>query len=166
MGEYYIFANVTKREFFNPGDFGEGIKRSTLLYGYHAMALGLLFCKGLVCHPLCGAWSGDEVTITGDHEHSHPATEGQHPDLYWQAHKSFRNIGAEAIAMLCLFHTDVAGEFAKRAKSDERLLMRLSGIVFQDGCKPLEKALAAEMGQGWATWHASKKGQRRRSRPR
>jgi len=162
MGEYYLYANVTKREYLCPSDFNEGIKRSVLLFGRNAMALSLLLCKGIDCHPLCGSWSGHEVLITGDQEHSHPPTDGSQPNLYWQAHKSFRNISTEAIGMLCSFHEDLASEFAERAKSNEPLLLRLSEIVFQSRCEPLEKALAAKLGQGWATWHSSKRGHRQR----
>jgi hypothetical protein len=40
---------------------GENCKRSGLFLGTHGMALNLLLCRGLACHPLCGSWVGDEV---------------------------------------------------------------------------------------------------------
>jgi hypothetical protein len=161
MGEYYLYANVAKREFLYPGHFGADMKRRGLLVGHVGIAVGLLLCKGVAGHPLCGSWSGDEVIITGD-EGTHASTDGSDRNLYSQARNSFRDISAEAIAMLCLFREELATEFAERAKENKHLLWGLSEIVFQSGCEPLEKALVAAMGQAWATgipqhWHSSKR---------
>ena len=92
MSEYYLYANANKCEYLHPGDIGEGCKRSGLLRGYSAMALGLLLCRGLACHPLCGTWSGDEVLVTGDQRSNHPATCGGKRTLYDQAQNDFLNI--------------------------------------------------------------------------
>lgn len=162
MGEYYVYANVAKREFLDPADMGYDCKRTGLLQFGPATALGLLMCRGIDCHPLCGSWSGDEVIITGDYEHSHPTTDGSAAILYEQAQDSFANLSYRAVAMLCLFDAKFAPELAECGKSDRKWLQELVRVIHEEGCRPLESAFAAVMGEGWAMSDRKKKVHRKR----
>lgn len=157
MGEYFLFANTTKREFIHPDDFGENCKRSGLMMGRSAEALGLLVCRGINFHPLCGSWSGDEVFVTGDEQSSHPATDNPQDTLYSQATREFRNLTYRAIGMLCLLHERFALEFVERAKDDEPLRNCIRQLIYDEGCKPLEVAFKSVFGIGHSDRHRRKK---------
>jgi hypothetical protein len=159
MGEYYVFANPTKREYLSPGDLGWNDKRSGLLLGVAGTALSLLLTRGAMIHPLCGSWSGDEVIVTGDEAHSHLSTDGtQGSILYDQAKDSFENISDRAIEMLCLFHEHLATEFVQIAMTEESLFTRIARLVYAKNCPRLEAALISVMGKDWPRWHSKKRG--------
>jgi len=83
MGQYYVVANTTKREFIDPHAFGNGVKlmefsvdgRSTmtglavLLASSNGMGGGDLHLTGeSKYHHIPGRWAGDNIVIAGDYD--------------------------------------------------------------------------------------------------
>lgn len=76
MGQYHLPVNLTKREFFSPHDFGDGLKlleQNGGGYGSTTSALhALLACSdnrggGDLRMEICGRWAGDRVAMIGDY---------------------------------------------------------------------------------------------------
>ena len=83
MGQYYVIANTTKREFIDPHAFGNGVKlmefsmdgRSTmtglavLLASSNGMGGGDLHLNGdSKFHHIPGRWAGNNIVIAGDYD--------------------------------------------------------------------------------------------------
>ena len=83
MGQYYVVANITKREFIDPHFFGNGVKlmefsmdgRSTmtglavLLASSNGTGGGDLHLNGdSKFHHIPGRWAGDNIVIAGDYD--------------------------------------------------------------------------------------------------
>ena len=86
MGQYYVVANITKREFIDPHFFGNGVKlmefavcgNSTmtglaiLLASSNGMGGGDLHLpSGSKFDHIPGRWSGDNIVIAGDYDEQH-----------------------------------------------------------------------------------------------
>ena len=65
MGEYFLIANVDKRQFLSAGSMNESSKRGGFLRGLHGRALALLVCRSDELRhgygELAGSWYGDRV---------------------------------------------------------------------------------------------------------
>jgi len=71
MGQYYVAANISKREFLNPHRLRSGAKLVEMFYSdwfprvlLAALALG---DWTLPDHPFVGRWAGDQVILVGDY---------------------------------------------------------------------------------------------------
>lgn len=169
MGQYFKIVNPAKRQYLDAGKFDEGVKSSSVLYGYHAVAVALLVCSldqvryesGKPRHDygtLAGSWCGDPIFIAGD-DNGKPDELGiktsteQNPDrnLYWMAKEEFDDISYKALAMLCEGRSGFAEEIV--GKVDEighySLIVHLGNVVFQERCKPLETTLEKIVGSDW-----------------
>jgi len=77
MGQYYYIANLDKREFLSPHNFGDGLK--LLEFGCSARgvltALTILLADGnnrgggdlRSDNPIIGSWAGNRIVIAGDY---------------------------------------------------------------------------------------------------
>ncbi len=110
---------MTKRQQFSAGVFNEGVKRSDILRGIHAYALGKLLTYSVESrednpkwregneHNLwIGAWAGDRIVIAGDHGRTHlfgltPSNpERELVSIYDLALIEFENVGGKLIHWL------------------------------------------------------------------
>lgn len=102
MGQYYLIANLDKREYLKPHDFDEGAKLLEFVYseGSIMTGLGLLLAQ---CdssgggdarpHPLLGSWAKDRITVVGDYwDQEEQSTLGKHETLYELIKEEFTNI--------------------------------------------------------------------------
>jgi len=71
MGQYYVAANLTKREFLDPYRLGSGGKLVEMFYSdWFSKALLAALALGdwtLPDHPFVGRWAGDQVILVGDY---------------------------------------------------------------------------------------------------
>lgn len=71
MGQYYVAANLTKREFLNPHRLGSMAKLVEMFYSdWFSKALLAALALGdwtLPDHPFVGRWAGDQVILVGDY---------------------------------------------------------------------------------------------------
>jgi hypothetical protein len=170
MGQYYKIVNPVKKQFLDAGSFGENIKASGVLYGYHAVAVALLVCNldqvstesGKPRHDygiLAGSWCGDSIYAAGDEDYSKPdqfgiktsTEQNPHRNLNQMAKEEFEDISYKAIAMLSVGREEFSEEITKRIrdKGDPLLLMHLGNVVFMVGCESLKRALIEEFGEEW-----------------
>ncbi len=69
MGAYFLVVNPAKRQYLDPGRFGEPVKFSNVLAGAHCLrALKLLIadCFRPAGASFRGAWLGDPVFLASD----------------------------------------------------------------------------------------------------
>lgn len=80
MGQYYMIANLDKREFVNPHEIGSGLKAMEILgtgTACSALTMLMLSCPerrgggdpddDSSVHKVLGRWAGDRVAIVGDY---------------------------------------------------------------------------------------------------
>ena len=78
MGQYFIIANVTKRQYLHPHRFDDGLKLMEFgaSGGGVMMALAVLLADSnspgnfgdlKSASPVVGSWAGDQIVITGDY---------------------------------------------------------------------------------------------------
>lgn len=168
MGEYFKIVNPTKKQFLDANQFDEGIKASSVLYGYHAIATALLVCNlgqvrfesGKPRHDygsLSGSWCGDSIFVAGEYakadEYGVITSTQENPDrnLYWMAREEFEDVSYKTIAMLCEGRDGFAEEIVRKVNepSHYSLIVHLGNVVFQERCKPLEVALEKIIGFDW-----------------
>ena len=162
MGQYFKFVNPVKRQYIDPFYFGENIKASGVLQGYHAIAIAVLVCKlDEVQHDfgeLAGSWYGHPIIVAGDDNGMADAygvktstADNPERNLNSMAEEEFEDITYRSIAMLCEGREGFAEEIAKYSKDnfDTLRLMFLGNVVFQVGCRPLEEALEKVYGHDW-----------------
>lgn len=93
MGQYFLLANITKREVVDPGKLNQLVKFKEWLSGDQARVLVWLLRRsdesggGDIDDPdryeTLGRWAGDQVLLVGDYDSS---------GLYKEAGRSFKDI--------------------------------------------------------------------------
>lgn len=155
MGEYFLVVNPVKKQYLNARRFGENVKRSGILNGKHAMALGLLLCDSKGEHPLFGSWVGDPVMVAGDYSNPNPAgiqtstEETPTRNLNDVAREEYEDISRDAIIMLMSEWDYWIDCFVEDAKTSRWLLIELGYIVFQNNFEPLRESLEKFFGRDW-----------------
>ncbi len=164
MGQYFKIVNPVKRQYLDASSFGENIKASGFMIGYHAIALAVIVCnsdevpKHYRYGPLAGSWCGDPIYAAGDdyglpnlHGIVTSTEENPQRNLNQMAKEEFEDISYRAIAMLCEGGDYYSEAFAKRVAEspDSELIVHLGNVIFQIGCEPLKKALIKELGEEW-----------------
>ena len=147
MGQTYLIINSAKRQFLDPGTFGENSKRSGVFHGMHATALALMVTDARITfdHELVGSWCGDPLSILGDYN-----TSEDPDDEAWRRTKNeFEDVSPKAIAMLCMLDDNHAQQLVDRASRDEGLFVDLGTVVHTVGCPPLEARLQVAFGAHW-----------------
>ena len=105
MGQYFIIANTTKKEFLHPHYFGQGLKFAEFPSdGIGAMtALAHLLGQstdhsGMMYDPdITGQWIGDHVVIVGDYDDSDIYREAMSPP---EEESEYTNISEKLVAHL------------------------------------------------------------------
>ena len=102
MGQYYLIANLDKREYLRPHDFDEGAKLLEFICSANSImtGLGLLLAQcnssgsgDTKLHPLLGSWAKDRITIVGDYwEKEDKATLQGYDCLHELVREEFTNI--------------------------------------------------------------------------
>ncbi len=158
MGAYFLVVNPTKRQYLDPGRFGEAIKFSALLRGdycLHALKLLIADCFPRKTKSFRGAWLGDPVILASD-DSGLPDPGGlitatrddPHRNLNAQAQAEFIDISYRALAELCL-SSNIASELAAMARSDDSLLIDLVAVLEQYHPRGLERTLEEAVGRPW-----------------
>ena len=106
LGQYYIIANLDKKEYLDPHTFGDGAKLLEFGCGGVGMTTGLTILLadgnnrgGGDLHsdnPIIGSWAGDRIVVTGDYADEGKFNEGNE-NLYGYARSHFENISKEVI---------------------------------------------------------------------
>ena len=105
MGQYFIIANTTKKEFLHPHYFGQGLKFAEFPSdGVGAMtALAHLLGQstdhsGMMYNPeITGKWIGDHVVIVGDYDETHIYRDAMSPS---EGESEYTNISEKLVAHL------------------------------------------------------------------
>jgi hypothetical protein len=167
VGQYYLIANLTKRQFIELSLLGDSIRFSGLGKGLHAIALARMLAvfpmptaedkdlspaSGFVVRH--GCWAGDRVVFAGDH--ADPAEEAQQlglegnpsENLYAQASfgEGWRDISLEVLAYLAL-DSDLLERLLRRAEEDSDYLKVLWDAARIQSTKSLEWALKERFGK-------------------
>lgn len=127
MGQYYMVANVDRKEFLHPHKFGEGIKLMEFGCSSPGTMLGLaiLLADGNgrgggdlhVEDDVIGSWTGDRIVIAGDYadkgrfvddadakawakENPEEVKEGETPNLYAVLDLTYEDISEKVLDAL------------------------------------------------------------------
>lgn len=161
MGEYFLIANIDKRQFLSAASMNENPKRSGFLRGLHGRALALLVCKADELHhvygELAGSWYGDRVIATGDDNGVPDAygvvTSGADTldrNLYQLARQTYEDISLAAVAMLCRGDQRVVEELVEAAADGNvGALLLVGDAVFLARSRELEEAMRKRLGKDW-----------------
>jgi hypothetical protein len=78
MGQYFVVANLDKKEFINPNNFDEGIKFAEFYSGSYGTMSGLaiLLSNSISKVDPWGRWAGDRIVIAGDYAEQNDPGEG------------------------------------------------------------------------------------------
>jgi len=119
MGQYYIIANLDKRQFINPHSFGDGAK----LMEFGASGSGIMCGLAILLSDgndrgggdlhvpenapeelksLVGSWAGDRIVVSGDYADKGVFTDDGKRNLYELCGTSqFENISEKVIEVMC-----------------------------------------------------------------
>jgi hypothetical protein len=158
VGAYFLVVNPAKRQYLDPGRFGEAIKFSGLLRGdycLHALKLLIADCFPRKARSFRGAWLGDPVILASD-DSGLPDPGGlitatrddPRRTLNAQAQAEFIDISYRALAELCL-SAKIASELAAMARSDDSLLIDLVAVMEQYHPWGLEGRIEEAVGRPW-----------------
>lgn len=146
MGEYFLYANLDRREYFMIDAVGGATKRAGIGRNLGARALGLLLMQrreGADTNVIAGSWANQRVAVIGD---SLPEFE--------TARTSFKNL-ASAVALLLLEHE--ADELIAAAERDERLFVLLAELAHVHRVASAARVLAQRFGADWPKLYAKKR---------
>ena len=134
MGVYYIVVNDTKKEYIDPGDFGENFKLSGIFQGVHGSAIAKMLCStNTPIEYSYGHWAGDSIRVIGDN-----APEDEHGIVVTE----YNNISFYALALE--FEDSAKGvrdEIIKRASGSVRIFKGLVKVTSQLKLKNLNHSL-------------------------
>lgn len=158
MGAYFLVVNPARRQYLDPGRFGEAIKFSAVLRGdycLHALKLLIADCFPREAKSFRGAWLGDPVILASD-DTGLPDPPGlvtairddPRRNLNAMARAEFVDISYRALAELCA-RAKMAAELAEKARSDDSLLIDLVAVMEQYRLGGLERALEETVGRPW-----------------
>lgn len=72
MGQYFIVANLDKKQYLHPHRFGDGLKFREFAYSARGTmtALAYLLDHGYYAdgESVLGSWAGDRIVIVGDYD--------------------------------------------------------------------------------------------------
>lgn len=161
MGEYFLIANIDKRQFLSAASMNENPKRSGFLLGLHGRVLALLVCKSDDLRhdygSLAGSWYGDRVIAAGD-DNGVPDAYGivtsssNAPDrnLYQLTRQEYEDISLAALAMLCRGDRAVVDKLVEAAAAgDASTLLLVGDTVFIGRSTELDDAMRKRLGRGW-----------------
>lgn len=114
MGQYYIIANVDKKQYLKPCDFDCGDKLIEFIYSDSNMfpALCLLLADGNGrgggdfrtlkedTDSLIGSWAGDRIVIAGDYADKGKFVDDKDKNVYKLAVDKYENISKKILKLL------------------------------------------------------------------
>jgi|SRR5579884_1929452 len=161
MGAYYLVINPVKRQYLNPGRFGEDIKFPGVLAGPFCLrALKMLIADNAASDhnpaSFWSAWFGDPVILASD-DSGPPNPRGfttatsndPKRNLNRMARDEFTDISYRAIAELCWNNNDICREMIEKAKNDSSLFIDLVNVRLQYRVPALEHTFLEVFGQSW-----------------
>lgn len=158
MGAYFIIVNPARRQYFDPGRFGEANKFTSFLREDYALFVLKLLISD--CYPrqgsaFPGAWLGEPVIFASDDTGildpaGLPTATVDNPgrNLHALARAEYVDITYRALAELCRYH-GMAKALAARAKDDPYVLTDLGATQDQYHIPALEAALDEAIGKPW-----------------
>lgn len=106
MGQYYVVANIDKKEFISPSDWGQGLKLMEFAYplcqSMVTSALAILLADGngrgggdlRSDHPIIGSWKYNRIAVVGDYADPH----SELGDIYDLTHSSnWKNVSEDVL---------------------------------------------------------------------
>lgn len=149
MGICYFVANTLKRQYFDPGWFGENTKRSGILAGMggHTLAQLLLPDNPLDFH--LSSWIGDPLVLVGDDDPKPidllvPYADHPSDEPYDIIKRHFDDITLNLIAFMSKSRSVV-----EKAKTDAYLLINLVHAALYLPAPHIEQELLRQMGENW-----------------
>jgi len=110
MGQYYVIANIDKKQVIKPMDFDDGAKLMEFVCSSDGVlaGLGILLADGngrgggdlRSDNPIIGSWAGDRIVIAGDYADEGKFVESPNDTLYDVTKYSFENISSKVKAAL------------------------------------------------------------------
>jgi hypothetical protein len=160
MGQYYVIANITKKEYINPSHLGSGIKLMEFaMDGQSAMTgLAILLASsngqgggdlhlpaGSEFAHIPGRWAGDRIVVAGDYDDM-PSSPG------YKVYDLCRHVSAlQELA-------EAAGEEGDRVAFRD-ISYEVMGCLLEDG--GFQHSFVTVEGDSTATWTQYIKAQRR-----
>lgn len=143
MGESYVIANHTLREFFDPLAFGEANKLRGVLHGrFTTLALGLLVARSKsekLRSTWAGRWAACDVEIVGEYDFQ----------AWERLHRDYRNVTHFVIAMLATVEPTAVEHFVDLFERESFVAVHVGNAVFHGGAGPMKEALERRLGSGW-----------------
>ena len=116
MGQYYVIANLDKRQYLSPHSFGSGLKLMEFSSDGESImqAVAILLADGnnrgggdlRTHHPLVGSWAGDRIVVAGDYADDgkfcdgEVGDEGQKLNLHSVARTQYEDISDSVIRVI------------------------------------------------------------------
>jgi len=107
MGQYYLIANLDKKQFLHPHKCGDGLKLMEFACSANGTltALAILLADGnnrgggdlRSDHPVIGSWAGDRIAVAGDYADEGKFTSDPGRNLYRVAHDGYTDISRQAL---------------------------------------------------------------------
>ena len=163
MGEYFMYANLDRMEYFDIDALGGATKSGGIGKGLGARALGLLLTsRGGETNEesLVGSWAATRVVAVGDYIEPNlfgiatATSSDPKRNLYALAEETFKNI-ASAIAMMLLEH-DGPDELIDSAKRNDYVFVLLGELALVHRTKMVETILSKHFGPQWKKEYAKK----------
>jgi hypothetical protein len=130
MGQYYMIANLDKKQYIHPHKFGSGLKLMEFAYPlFPSMvlsALAVLLAEGNnrgggdLCsdNPIIGSWSRDRIVVAGDYADNEP---NQDKNIYIKIHdENWEDISVKILVAL-LDDSFFADRFREDLMSEDSL---------------------------------------------
>lgn len=158
MGQYFLYANLDKSEYFDVDALGGATKVGGVGCGLGARALGLLLLAGDASGVEgVGAWRGDRVAAIGDYTPPGELPIGAPPEVWPYAHvrARFRDIRS-TVAVLLLRH-DGPDELVEVARRNDELFVLLAELALHHGVAGLAEAMQGAFGAEWKKAYSAKR---------
>jgi hypothetical protein len=158
MGEYFVYANLDRAEFFDVGALGGPIKVDGVGRNLGARALGLLLLvRGFQTErhlvPRVGSWATGRIAAVGDY------ARGSLGDIATDAHdhivQTFADISSAVIVMV--FRHDGPAAVIPAAELDDTLFVRLAELALFHHVDDIEAGLDAGFGVDWRKTYAERR---------
>jgi hypothetical protein len=161
MGEYFLYANLDREEFFHPSALGANVRASGVGLDLPGRALGLLLMAREVTRAsIRGSWAGTRVVAVGDYTAPDPfgvvtrTADQPERNLYVHAQEVFRDIAPEILRMLL---EDAPEALLERARRNDRVFVGLAELVFVRRDASTERFMLEHFGKDWPKVYAKKR---------
>jgi hypothetical protein len=156
MGTTYFVANVSKRQYFDPGAMGweENTKRSGILWGLSGHALALLLLPDVKLEFHLVPWIGDPLVLVGDENSANsidllrPFQRAMEQDAYHIVTEQFVDISLNLISLLCKT-SHVLSFLLDSAEQSTETFVDLAHTIMYLPAKHIEIEFAKRFGTNW-----------------